>query len=85
MQRYELLHHRAALVDVLDGSLLWGEQYSGKPLRIYSLADEISSNMAKQLKLKLTAAIDAGWPDASRNAEDSSYIEGPLSWGKGTA
>ena len=45
------------LVDVLDGSLLWGEQYARKPSDILSLQDEISSDIAKQLKLKLTSGV----------------------------
>src|SRR5215471_9522058 len=39
-----------------DGSLLWGERYSRKPSDILSLQNEISSDIAKQLKLKLTSS-----------------------------
>src|SRR5262249_30229642 len=46
----------AELVDVLDGSLLWGERYSRKPSDILSLQNEISSDIVKQLKLKLTSS-----------------------------
>ncbi len=76
----------AELVDVLDGSLLWGEQYARKPSDILSLQDEISSNIAKQLKLKLTSSDRRRLARPhTRNAEAYElYLKGRYHWGKWT-
>jgi len=77
----------AELVDVLDGSLLWGEQYTKKPSDILSLQDEISGDIAKQLKLKLTssdrrrlASVHTRTPEAYEL-----YLKGRYHFGKWTA
>jgi eukaryotic-like serine/threonine-protein kinase len=76
----------AELVDVLDGSLLWGEQYTRKPSDILSLQDEISSDIAKQLKLKLTSSDRRRLTRPhTRNAEAYElYLKGRYHWGKWT-
>jgi serine/threonine protein kinase/tetratricopeptide (TPR) repeat protein len=74
------------LVDVLDGSLLWGEQYRRKPADILSLQNEISSDIAKQLKLKLTSGVTRRLAKAhTQNAEAYElYLKGRYHWGKWT-
>jgi serine/threonine protein kinase/tetratricopeptide (TPR) repeat protein len=42
------------LVDVATGSQLWGAQYDRKPGDIFAIQDEISSEIADKLRLKLT-------------------------------
>jgi len=76
----------AELVDVLDGSLLWGEQYTRKPSDILSLQDEISSDIAKQLKLKLTSSDRRRLAGAhTRNPEAYElYLKGRYHFGKWT-
>ncbi|HEY7545175.1 MAG TPA: protein kinase, partial [Blastocatellia bacterium] len=45
----------AELVDVNDGSQLWGEQYAKRMSGILTLQDEISGDIGEKLKLKLTS------------------------------
>jgi serine/threonine protein kinase/Tfp pilus assembly protein PilF len=44
------------LVDVATGSQLWGAQYDRKPGDIFAVQDEISSEIAEKLRLRLTRA-----------------------------
>ena len=76
----------AELVDVLDGSLLWGEQYTRKPADILSLQNEISSDILKQLKLKLTSIDRRRLAGAhTRNPEAYElYLRGRYHFGKWT-
>ena len=76
----------AELVDVVDGSLLWGEQYTQKPSDILSLQNEISSDILKQLKLKLTSSDRRRLTRPhTRNAEAYElYLKGRYHWGKWT-
>jgi eukaryotic-like serine/threonine-protein kinase len=76
----------AELVDVLDGSLLWGEQYAREPSETLSLQDDISSDIAKQLKLKLTSGVTRRLAKAhTKNAEAYElYLKGRYHWGKWT-
>jgi tetratricopeptide (TPR) repeat protein len=76
----------AELVDVRDGSLLWGEQYMRKPSDILSLQNEISSHILKQLKLKLTSSDRRRLAKAhTRNPEAYElYLKGRYHFGKWT-
>jgi serine/threonine protein kinase/TolB-like protein/Flp pilus assembly protein TadD len=42
------------LVDLMDGSQLWGERYKRKSSDIFELQDEISKEISDKLKIKLT-------------------------------
>ena len=53
-QRGGALKLQAELVNVADGSLLWGEQYDCNTTDILELQDEISTEIANKLLLKLT-------------------------------
>jgi serine/threonine protein kinase/tetratricopeptide (TPR) repeat protein len=44
------------LVDVANGSRLWGEQYDRKPGDIFAIQDDISNEISEKLRLKLTRA-----------------------------
>ena len=74
------------LVDVLDGSLLWGEKYTRKPADILSLQNEISRDILKQLKLKLTSSDRHRLARPhTRNAEAYElYLKGRHHWSKWT-
>ena len=74
------------LVDVLDGSLLWGEKYTRKPADILSLQNEISTDILKQLKLKLTSSDRHRLARPhTRNAEAYElYLKGRYHWTKWT-
>jgi TolB-like protein/Tfp pilus assembly protein PilF len=45
---------KTELVDALDGSQLWGEQYKRKASDIFELQEEISADISGKLRLKLT-------------------------------
>jgi len=42
------------LVDVEDGSRIWGEQYHRKPSDIFSLQDELACEISEKLRLRLS-------------------------------
>ncbi|HXF40988.1 MAG TPA: winged helix-turn-helix domain-containing protein, partial [Blastocatellia bacterium] len=44
----------AELVDVEDGSRIWGEQYHRKSSDIFSLQDELASEISEKLRLRLS-------------------------------
>ena len=56
MQSGGALRIGAELVDVATGSQLWGAHYDRKPGDIFAVQDEISSEIAEKLRLKLTHA-----------------------------
>jgi non-specific serine/threonine protein kinase len=56
MQRGESLRIGTELVDVATGSQLWSAQYDRKLGDIFAIQDEISSEIAGRLRLKLTRA-----------------------------
>jgi serine/threonine protein kinase/tetratricopeptide (TPR) repeat protein len=54
VQHADVLEIRVNLVNVKDGSELWGEQYRRKLQDIFSVQDEIARVISEKLKLKLT-------------------------------
>jgi serine/threonine protein kinase/tetratricopeptide (TPR) repeat protein len=76
----------AELVDVNDGSLLWGEQYTRRLSGIISLQDEISSDIGKKLRLKLTTGERRQLAKrATENTEAYElYLRGRYHWSKWT-
>jgi eukaryotic-like serine/threonine-protein kinase len=53
-QRASGLNVQVELVNVADGSLLWGERYDCNPTDILNMQDEISAEITKKLLLRLT-------------------------------
>jgi eukaryotic-like serine/threonine-protein kinase len=53
-QRGELLNVQSELVDVRDGSQLWGQQYHHELADIFVVQETIARDITKRLKLKLT-------------------------------
>ncbi|HEX8138834.1 MAG TPA: protein kinase [Pyrinomonadaceae bacterium] len=47
---------KAELVDVAEGTHLWGEQYRRKPADIFEVQEEIAREISRNLQIKLTGA-----------------------------
>ena len=75
------------LVDVTDGALLWGEQYTNAPADLPALQDRISSDIGEKLKLKLNSGEKRRLARRhTRNAEAYElYLKGRYHWSKLTA
>ena len=54
VQLRDRLSVRAELVDVADGSQLWGNQYSRDATDIFAIEEDISREISSELRLKLT-------------------------------
>jgi eukaryotic-like serine/threonine-protein kinase len=54
VQQGDVIEVRVNLVNVKDGSEMWGEQYRRKFQDIFAIQDEISRVISEKLKLKLT-------------------------------
>src|SRR6202043_670964 len=53
-QRGDALLVGAELVDVQNGWQLWGEQYNRKLVDIFSVEEEISSEISEKLRMRLS-------------------------------
>jgi serine/threonine-protein kinase len=85
--RGDLLTVQAELVDVANGSQLWGEQYNRKLADLLAVQDEISREISDKLRLRLTgeeksrlAGAHAVNPEAYQL-----YLKGRYEWNKRTA
>jgi serine/threonine-protein kinase len=56
LQRHDSLMIGAELVDVGDGSQLWGGQFSRRPSDIITIQEEISREITEHLRIRLTPA-----------------------------
>ena len=56
LQRDDSLMIGAELVDVGDGSQLWGAQFSRRPSDIFTIQEEISREITEHLRVRLTPA-----------------------------
>ncbi len=78
---------KTELVDVADGSQLWGQHYNRKLSDIFSIEDEISSEISDKLRLKLSG--DEKKRLAKRYTENTeayhAYLKGRYYWNKRTA
>ena len=68
-QRGNNLHIDAALVDVRDGSELWGESYDRKLAEVQSLQEEIARDISSKLQLRLSSQTEGA--QAKIPAQDS--------------
>ncbi|HEX5734154.1 MAG TPA: protein kinase [Blastocatellia bacterium] len=86
LQRGELLVIKAELVDAVDGSQLWGEQYNRKLADIFSIEEEISKEISEKLRLKLSGAQKKRL--TKRHTENTEayqlYLKGRFHWNKRT-
>lgn len=76
----------AELVDVMDGSLLWGDRYSTESTEIYSVQEDIASEISENLRLKLSS--DQKKRITKRFTQDTEayelYLKGRYYWNKRT-
>ena len=87
LQRGDNLQVSTELIDVLDNSHLWGEQYNRKSVDILIVQDEIAREISDKLKLRL------GNKDSERFAKRSTenteayqqYLKGRYHWNKRSA
>ena len=54
LQRDGTLVVRTELMDVTNGSQLWGGQYNRKVADVFALQDELSKEISERLRLRLT-------------------------------
>jgi len=77
---------KAELVDVVDGSQIWGEEYNRLPSDLFAVQDEISQQISEQLRLKLgsvekkrVVTLPAVNPEAYQ-----AYLQGRYHWNRRT-
>ena len=74
------------LVDVAQGSQLWGAHYDRKPGDIFAIQDDISSEISEKLRLKLTRAEKKRL--TKRQTQDAEayrlYLKGRHHWNRWT-
>jgi TolB-like protein/Tfp pilus assembly protein PilF len=75
-QRGDTLHIETEMVDVSNGSQIWGEQYQRKASDIATLQDDIASDISGQLRMKVSGT-DGEKKHATENAEAYQlYVKG---------
>jgi len=86
VQRGGLLIIRAELVNVADGSQMWGDQYQRKLDDILAIEAEISQEISQRLRLKLTGEDRARLARrATENTEAYQlYLQGRFYWNQNT-
>ncbi|HVH70402.1 MAG TPA: hypothetical protein VNB49_04740, partial [Candidatus Dormibacteraeota bacterium] len=74
------------LVDVADGSLLWGERYSRKMADIFALQEEIAGQITSKLRLRLTGSQKRrlGKRHTKNSEAYQVYLKGYFFWNKRT-
>jgi serine/threonine-protein kinase len=86
MQSGGSLRIGAELVDVATGSQIWGAQFDRKPGDIFTIQDEISSEISEKLRLQLTRAEKKRLN--RRHTEDCEayrlYLQGRHHWNRWT-
>ena len=86
LRRADSLVLKLELVDAVDGSHLWGDQYTREMSDILTLEQEISTEISEQLRLKLTSAQKKNL--TRRSTENSEayqvYLKGRYYWNKRT-
>jgi serine/threonine protein kinase/tetratricopeptide (TPR) repeat protein len=86
LQRGDKLIINTELIDVFDGSQLWGEQYNRKNTEILAVQDEIATEISDKLRLKLTQTEKEQLTKrATENIEAYHlYLKGRYHWNKRT-
>jgi eukaryotic-like serine/threonine-protein kinase len=87
VQRGDLLTIQAELVDVSDGSQLWGEQYTRKLSDVIALQEELSREISGKLRLRITGqAKDRLTKRYTQSTEAyERYMKGRYYWSRRTA
>ena len=80
LQRGDTLVVRTELMDVANGSQLWGQEYSRKLTDVIALQDDLSNEISERLRLRLTT--EEKQKLTKRYTEDPEayqlYLQGPL-------
>ena len=86
LRREDKLNIKLELVDTNDGTHLWGEQYIRELSDIFTLEQEISTEISEQLRLKLTSAQKKNLiKQPTENSEAYQlYLKGRYHWNKRT-
>lgn len=86
LRRGDHLLVKLELVDTYDGAHLWGEQYIRELADIFTLEQEISSEISERLRLKLTSAQKRNLTKGSteNSAAYQLYLKGRYHWNKRT-
>jgi len=75
---------KTELIDAVDGSQLWGEQYSRSPSDIFQVQEEISREISEKLRLKLSG--DQRKKLVKRYTDNAEayqlYLKGRYQWNK---
>ncbi len=87
MQRGDNLEVSAELVDALDDSHIWGQQYSRKAADIFALQGDLSKEMTAALRMQLSGdemkRMDKTYTANPEAYQD--YLKGRFWWNKRTA
>jgi serine/threonine-protein kinase len=86
-EKDESLTIRTELVQVRDGSQLWGGQYTKRMSDLFSVDQEISSHIAERLKLNLTSEEkkQIAKKHTISNEAYQNYLKGRYYWNKRTS
>jgi eukaryotic-like serine/threonine-protein kinase len=85
-QRGNVVIVQAELVDVENGSQLWGGQYNRKMADVFALQEDLSTEISEKLRLRLTGEEKQRLTKRyTENAEAYQlYLKGRYYWNKGT-
>lgn len=86
MQHGDTLVIHAGLVNVSDGTQIWGNQYEGKVSDILQVQSSIAGEISRQLKLQLTGEEKQRVSEQRTNNTEAyqQYIKGRFYWNKRT-
>lgn len=86
LHREEKLNIQTELVDTLDGSQLWGEQYNRNSSDIFEVQEEIAKEITRKLRVKLSG--DEKGRLSKRHTDDTdayhAYLKGRYFWNRRT-
>jgi len=84
VQRGDSLTIIAELIDASDGTLLWRDQYNRRAADILTIEQEISREIAQQLRLKLTGEEQRRVAGSSTESPEAHrlYLQGRYQWNR---
>jgi serine/threonine-protein kinase len=77
---------RAELVDLSDGSQLWGEHYNRKMADVFSIENEIATQISENLRMKLSGEEKQSLTRGSTQSAEAyrMYLQGRFHWNRRT-
>jgi serine/threonine-protein kinase len=77
---------RAELVDLSDGSQLWGEHYKRKMADVFAIENEIATQISENLRLKLSGEEKQSLTRGATHSAEAYrlYLQGLFHWNKRT-